>query len=173
MRQDIKKLLGLQHVWVDSWEIQEKEISVKIRSPRTHCMCPHCTRNAKRIHQYKSRNIWHSIWQNRKVVLQLKVRRFYCNHCKKAFTEYIPGIDKRRTTENFRNILIRDISRNSFSQVRQNSNVSASILYSVLQENHQRFTEINWEEQGEKFVLGIDEHSYRGRDLVLTVTNIT
>jgi transposase len=57
--------------------------------------------------------------------------------------------------------------------VKENHNVSTSILYAVLQENHENFKEINWEEQGEKFVLGVDEHSYRGRNLVLTVTNIT
>jgi transposase len=52
-------------------------------------------------------------------------------------------------------------------------NVSPPTLYSILKENHEKFKEINWEEQGEKFVLGIDEHSYRGRHLVLTATNIT
>jgi transposase len=173
MKQDIKKLLGLQNVWVDSWEIMDARIVVQIRSPRTSCMCPHCANTAQRVHQYKSRNISHTIWQDKKVVLHLKVRRFYCNSCKKAFTERIPGFSKRRTTENFRNILIREMSRNSLSHVRQKSGASVSTLYSVLQENHAKFKEINWEEQGKKFVLGIDEHSYRGRNLVLTATNIT
>lgn len=173
MKQDIKKLLGLQNVWVDSWEIQNQKVMVKIRSPRTNCMCPHCSNSTKRVHQYKFRNILHSIWQSRQVVLHLTVRRFYCNFCKKAFTEYIPGFDKRGTTENFRNILIREMSRQSLSYVKQNNNISPPVLYSVLRENHEKFREINWEEQGEKFVLGVDEHSYRGHNLVLTVTNIT
>src|SRR3989304_9428630 len=30
MRKDIKKLLGLQHVWIDSWEIKERRLTVKI-----------------------------------------------------------------------------------------------------------------------------------------------
>ena len=173
MKQDIKKLLGLQNVWIDSWEIQDKEIVVKIRSPRTNCMCPHCTNTVKRIHQYKSRNILHSIWQSRQVILHLKFRRFYCSHCQKAFTEYITGFDKRRTTENFRKLIIKDLARNSLSYVTKINNVSPPVLYSILKENHEKFKDINWEEQGEKFVLGIDEHSYRGRHLVLTATNIT
>lgn len=173
MKQDIKKLLGLQNVWVDSWEIKEKELIVKIRSPRTNCMCPHCTNTSRRVHQYKTRYIKHSIWQSRKVILHLKFRRFYCNHCKRAFTEYIPGFDKRKTTDNFRKILIKEMSRNSLSHVKQNNSISFPVLYSVLQENHEKFKEINWKEQGEKFVLGIDEHSYRGRNMVLTATNIT
>jgi transposase len=173
MKQDIKKLLGLQNVWVDSWEIKDREIVVRIRSPRTNCMCPHCTSSTKRVHQYKSRKILHSIWQSRQVILHLKFRRFYCNHCQKAFTEYIHDFDKRRTTENFRKLILKDLARNSLSYVNKITNISPPVLYSVLKENQEKFKEINWEEQGEKFVLGIDEHSYRGRNLVLTATNIT
>lgn len=173
MKQDIKKLIGLQNVWVDSWEIREKEINVKIRSPRTNCICPRCTNVTKRVHQYKSRKILHSIWQSRQVILHLKFRRFYCNHCRKAFTEYIPGFDRRGTTENFRRLILKDLARNSLSYVNRISGISPPVLYSILKENHEKFKDINWEEQGEKFVLGIDEHSYRGRNLVLTATNIT
>src|SRR4030042_2460249 len=173
MRQDIKKLLGLQNVWVDSWEIRDREVIVKIRSPRTNCMCPHCTNVTRRGHQYKIRKIKHSIWQSRGIMLHLRIRRFYCNFCRKAFTEYIPGIDKRRTTDNFRKLILKDLARNSLSYVNKTNNISPPVLYAVLRENHERFKEINWEEQGEKFTLGIDEHSYRGRNLVLTGTNIT
>jgi len=173
MRNDIKKLLGLQNIWVDSWEILDDKVIVKARSPRTNCMCVHCTNSVSRVHSIKSRNILHSIWQSRKVILQLKVRRFYCNRCQKAFTEYMPGIDKRRTTDNFRKIVLKELARNSLGWVRNINDISPSVLYSVLLDNHARVQEINWEEQGEKFVLGIDEHSYRGRNLVLTATNIT
>jgi len=173
MKQDIKKLLNLQNVWVDSYEIKEQELIVKIRSPRIVCMCPHCTNSVTRVHQYKIRKINHSIWQSRKVILHLRIRRFYCNYCKKAFTEYIPGFDKRRTTDNFRRLILKDLARCSLSYVAKINNISPPVLYSILRENQEKFKDINWEEQGDKFVLGIDEHSYRGRNLVLTATNIT
>lgn len=173
MKQDIKKLLNLQNVWIDGWEITEQEITVKVRNPRKYCVCPHCTHSVKRVHQYKSRQISHSIWQSRRVILQLMVRRFYCSRCQKAFTEHVIGIDKRSTTENFRRVLLKDLARNSLSYVRQTTNISPPVLYAVLKENHEKFKGIDWEEQGDNFVLGIDEHSYRGRKLVLTATNIT
>lgn len=173
MKQDIKKLLNLQNVWVDGWEIGEKEITVKIRHPRRCCMCPHCTNSAKRVHQRTIRKIKHSIWQSRKVILQLQVRRFYCKHCQKAFTEHLMGFDRRRTTDNFRKLLLKDLARNSLRWVEKINEISPPVLYSVLKENHEKIRKINWEEQGEKFVMGVDEHSYRGRNLVLTVTNIT
>lgn len=173
MKQDIKKLLNLQNVWVDGWEIKEKEILVKIRNPRKSYLCPHCASSVKRIHQHKIREIKHSIWQSRQVKLILKFRRFYCNRCKKAFTEHTPGIDRRRTTDNFRHILLKEMARNSLSWVKETNSISSSTLYAVLHENQKRMKQIDWKKQGDKFVLGIDEHSYRGHDLVLTATNIT
>jgi len=173
MKQDIKKLLNLQNVWVDSWEITDKEIIVKVRSSSRYCLCPHCTKSVQRIHQYTTRKIRHSIWQSRKVILHLRVRRFYCSHCQKAFSEYIPGFDKRRTTDNFRRLILKDLARSSLSYVSKINDVLPPVLYAIIRENHEKFKEINWEDQGEKFVLGVDEHSYRGRNLVLTATNIT
>jgi len=136
MKQDIKKLLGLQSVWIDSWEILDTEINVGIRSPRTSCMCPHCTKSTKKVHSYKFRRIKHSIWQERTVVLNFKQRRFYCRKCNKAFTEYVFGISRRNTTENFRSILLKNMSRASLRYTMDNSKVSSSTLYEILNENH-------------------------------------
>lgn len=172
MKQDIKKLLGLQNIWVDSWEISNHEINVKIRSPRTYCMCPGCTKSVSRVHQYSKRKIRHSVWQEKPVILELTKRRFYCRYCKKAYTEHIPGIDRRRSTSNFRNIVLKELAHGSLNHVGQRINVSSTVLYDVLMENQEKQF-IDWNEQGEKFTLGIDEHSFRGKRMALTITNIT
>ena len=172
MKKGIRELLGLQHLWVDGSEINDNEFIVKVRVPRKFCMCPHCTSSTKKVHSYKFRQIKHSVWQERTVVLSFKQRRFYCRKCNKAFTEYAKGIDRRNTTENFRSILLKNMSRASLSYTMENSKVSSSTLYSVLNENHLK-QKIDWESQGEKFTLGIDEHSFRGTRMALTITNIT
>jgi len=172
MKNGIKELLGLQHLWIDGWEIKGNELIVPVRVPRKYCMCPHCTSSTKKVHSYKIRRIKHSVWQEKTVILLYKQRRFYCRKCNKAFTEYSKGIDRKNTTENFRSILLKNMARASLKYTMDNSNVSSSTLYGVLNENHLR-QEINWEEQGEKFSLGIDEHSFRGTRMALTLTNIT
>jgi len=172
MKKDIKELLGLQHLWVDGSEIKDTEFIVQVRVPRKFCMCPHCTKSTKKVHSYKFRRIKHSIWQEKTVILNFKQRRFYCRKCNKAFTEYAKGIDRKNTTENFRSILLKNMARSSLRYTMDNSNVSSSTLYSVLKENHLK-QEIDWDEQGEKFTLGIDEHSFRGTRMALTLTNIT
>ena len=97
MKNSIKEMLGLQHLWFDGWEIKEDQIIVKVRVPRKFCMCPHCTTSTKKIHQVKIRRIKHSIWQEKTVVLHYKQRRFYCRKCNKAFTEYARGITAKST----------------------------------------------------------------------------
>jgi transposase len=173
MNNDIKKLLGLQNIWIDSWDITDNKVIVKVRHPRNSCMCPHCTCNTKRVHSRKIRLIKHSIWQEKIVLLSLSVRRFYCSKCNKIFTEHIIGIDRRRTTKNYRDILLKQLSRNSLTYTTQTTKSSSSVLYSVLRESREANKKINWEEQGKNLTIGIDEHSFQGRRMALTLTNIS
>lgn len=53
----------------------------------------------------------------------------------------------------------------------EKTNASATVLYHVLGEATGR--PIDWRGQGTSLTLGLDEHSYRGRHLVTTLTNIT
>jgi transposase len=174
MKKDIIKLLNLQNVWVDTWQIRKDEIVVKIRSPKTKDICPRCGITSGRIHQYHRRRIKHSIWQSRRVILDLKVKRFYCKYCKKPFTEYISNIDRKRTTKNFRNIVLKDMSNQSLNSVKKQNKISHSTMYDILKENYDNTKNIDWKKQGKNITLGIDEHSFRGRGrFVLTATNIT
>jgi transposase len=173
MKKDIKKLLGLQHLWVDSWEIKEKLIEVKVRSPRKYCKCLVCGFSTKHVHQKKERKLKHSVWQEREVILKLTQRRFFCQKCKKIFTEKITGIDKRRTTENYRAILLKKLARSSLSYTMKTTKTSSSVLYQILREKYQQNKEVDWRKEGDKIQLGIDEHSYRGKKMSLTITNIS
>jgi len=173
MNNDIKKLLGLQSIWINKWKIYDNKVKIFCRSPKTQCMCPHCTCTTKRIHSIKIRKVKHSIWQEKEVVLYLKVRRFYCKKCNKAFTEYIQGIDKKRTTKNYRTILLKQLSRSSLTYTSQTTKSSSSVLYSVLRENREITKDINWKKQGTNLTIGIDEHSFQGRKMALTLTNIS
>lgn len=172
MRNDIAKLLGMQALWVDSWQIKRSGIIIKMRSPRTSARCPGCDKSSKKIHQYHQRTIQHSRWQSRSVILLLTKRRFYCLKCKKPFSEIIPGINRKRSTANFRNILLKAMTRQSLSYVTDTVGASNSTLYSVLNE-HLNQGEIDWAKQGHDLILGIDEHSFRGHRMALTLTNIT
>lgn len=145
MRNDISKLLGLQAVWVDSWEIQRSKIMVKIRSPRTSARCSGCQRSTRKVHQYHIRSVKHSIWQQRLIILLITKRRFYCVKCRRPFSEILPGIDRKRTSLNFRDILVKNITTSSLSQVTRATGSSHNQLYPILD---QTCPEVNWRQQG-------------------------
>lgn len=136
-------------------------------------MCSHCICSTKRIHSTKIRLIKHSIWQKKIVLLSLSIRRFYCQKCNKAFTEYILGIDKRRITKNYRDILLKQLSHSSLTYTTQTTKSSSSVLYAVLKENREATREINWKEQGNNLTISIDKHSFQERKMALTLTNIS
>lgn len=173
MKNDIKKLFNLQNIWADGYEVMENEIIVKVRNPRTFALCPRCASSTKKIHQYHNRILKHGIFENRRIIIDLTERRFCCRKCHKVFTEKIMGIDRRRTTGNFRNDLLKKMSRNSLSYARENLKVSSSVLYSSLKENKERLNVIDWKKQGRNITVGIDEHSFRGKKMALTITNIS
>lgn len=173
MKNDIKKLLGLQHLWVDGWEIHEREIIVKCRSPRTSHQCPLCLRSVKRVHQYHRRCIKHTVWENKTVTLLLTKRRFYCNACKKPFTEQVPGMSRKRSTKNFRGMLLKNLCRQSLSYVTQQTSASSQTLYAALEEYASQLQSIDWEAQGKDITIGVDEHSFSGKKMALTITNIS
>ena len=145
---------------------------VFVRNPRTHCACPRCQESSKKVHQHHIRRVRHSIWQDKRVILFVKKRRFFCSVCAKPFSEVLEGIDRKSTTTNFRNILKKEMSVSSLRSASIRSGVSFSILYGALRE-HSDFTTIDWEKQKDNLTIGIDEHSFRGKRMALTVTNIT
>lgn len=173
MRKHIRELLGLQGVWIDSWQVNDRQVLVKIRSPRTTAACHRCGKASKKVHQYHERMVKHSFWQSRTVTLKVTIRRFMCRSCGKPFTEHIPGLDRKRSTENFRRVLVKDLSRSSFSHLMQTAKTSSSVLYGALHEQQRYCQVIDWEKQGTNLTIGIDEHSFRGHRMALTLTNIT
>ncbi len=105
--------------------------------------------------------------------LNVKIRRFKCKCCKQVFTEKIAGIDKRRTTVNFRLQLLDWLRYNSFRYIGKKFNISPSTLIRYLLEiNGDINNKINWEKDNIT-KLGIDEHSFRGKKLLITITDLS
>ncbi|MBE9489280.1 MAG: ISL3 family transposase [Bacteroidetes bacterium] len=173
MKNHINKLFNLQGLL--SGEIKfndkKKEILLCVRSPRIFAKCPYCMKSTKRVHQTNSRLIKHGMFDLRIVVLDISVRRFMCSHCKKVFTESFPGIDRRSTTPNFRLQLLDWLQRNSFRHIGQKFNIAPSTLVRYLLEMNGDI-KIDWDEINVT-KIGIDEHSFRGKRLIITITDLS
>jgi transposase len=174
MKKDIIKMFNLQGLILDKMEVQELKDKNKVvlhcRSPRVYASCPQCGKPSKKVHQYKKRTINHSTANGQNVFLNLRIRRFECRKCTKVFTEKIPGINKEKSSNNFKKEMLTWLQRNSFNYISGVFDISPATLNRYVLDiynNHK----INWEELNTTR-LGLDEHSFRKRGLVGTITDM-
>lgn len=173
MRKYISSMFHLQGLFVDKVEChaEENQIVIHCRSPRVYCHCPNCGSRTKNIHQYHYRNIKHDRLNEKHVLLRLQVRRFQCPQCKKVFSEKIEGVDRKKSSLNFRTEVISWLQRNSFTYIGQRFQISSSTLNRYVLAVRDCWL-IDWNTI-EVTKLGIDEHSFRGTNLVITITDIS
>jgi len=173
MKKDISNVFNLQGFLFDSIKNDEEKqaVFVNVRCPKKFVPCPGCASSVKNIHQIKYREVKHGLVDQKTVILIVKTRRFKCRHCGKVFTEKLPGISRQRTSLNFRLQLFEWLRTNSFRRVSEKFNIASSTLVKYLLEFNKDIGEIDWE--GENITkLGIDEHSFRGKRMVITVTDL-
>jgi transposase len=110
----------------------------------------------------------HGIYDDKKVLLIWKTRRFKCKHCQFVFTEPRPvGINRKRYNEHFANELVKHLTTSNFKDTSQKYQVSPPVLISMLKDR-KREEKLP---EGE-LVLNVDEHSFSGRDLKITIGEI-
>lgn len=153
----------LHSVIVDKLKV-EKDILIYIRSPRTHCFCNKCSKTTKKIYDHKTRKVVHGTMNGKRIILVIKIRRFHCKICGNIFTEKIPGISQRRYSDFFVKLCLDKLRNSSFFSVAKEYKVSTPTLVSFLKEYHKE------NEYPDGILrLNIDEHSFRGRDLKITI----
>jgi transposase len=165
-------MLNLQGVLMGKIEIldDKQEIIVPCRSPRLMAKCPRCGHSSKKVHQTSIRIIKHGTLNYRQIIIHLKVRRFKCKSCCRPFTEYFPGISRDRASVNLKTQMLDWLRQNSFNFIAKQFNISSSTLVRFLLKMNGSI-KIDWKNDNIT-KLGIDEHSFRGKYLVITITDL-
>lgn len=167
MKKDIINCFNLTGVILDRLECGAG-ILLRVRSQRNVFFCLKCGKKTKTVHDQKIRNISHGICEDKKVSLLLKVRRFKCRHCRSIFTEPCPsGVSRKRHDEHFADEALKHLSTSNFSETSKKYKVSPTVLISMLKER-EKVAELP---KGE-LVLNVDEHSFSGRDMKITIGEI-
>lgn len=166
MKKNIMELFSLRGVIVDKLKV-EKEVLIYIRSPRTYCICNKCGESSKKKYDSKTRRVIHGTMNGRKVVLMVRMRRFKCKYCGHIFRETISGISQGKFSDHFKSICLSRLRNSSFLSVAKEYKVSIPTIVSFMKEN---FKKAEYPE-GE-LILNIDEHSFSGRDLKITIGEI-
>jgi len=88
-----------------------------------------------------------------------------------VFSETITGIDRKSSSLNFRLEVVSWLQRNSFNYIGQRFKMSGSTLNRYVLSVSDCWL-IDWDKINVT-ILGIDEHSFRGNNLVITITDIS
>lgn len=167
MKKDIINCFNLKGLILDRMEA-DKNIHLHIRNPRNILHCPKCEEKTKTVYDRRIRQILHSIFEDKKVLLVWKVRRFKCKHCQYVFTEPRPfGINQKRYDDHFANEVVKHLTTSNFKDTSKKYQISPPVLISILKER-QKIQELP---PGE-LRLNVDEHSFSGRDLKITIGEI-
>lgn len=176
MSDAIGKLLRLQGWRVLGVEDQQEQVRIRVQPRRAAAACPSCGRESRRVHaRGKERRLWHGVVVGRRVELLARSSRLWCSGCAKAFTAPLPQIGKwQRRTEPGELYLRQELQTQSFGTVSRKTGVGYWALRRVLERSVEP---ISWErllEQsgGHGLRLGVDEHSFRHQDMVITVTEV-
>lgn len=173
MKNYLSELFGLQGLKIRSYQISVHGIEIGVKLNKGQVRCPYCGKKRISLHQKgPGRSIEHQLLGDKRVILNWPKNRWLCKSCCKVFTEVWPGQRKwsRRTLAAEQQILC-FLSRSSFRQMGKDHGISDHVARHLLKRAEIRPI---WEqERNDKEIrLGVDEHSFRGRDLVISVTNI-
>ncbi|MEK7070330.1 MAG: ISL3 family transposase, partial [Patescibacteria group bacterium] len=167
MKKDIINCFNLTGLILEKLE-SNINIHLHVRSPRNAFYCVRCERKTKTVYDRKVRKILHGIYSGKKVLLIFKSRRFKCKNCQFVFTEPPPsGINRKRYDDHFANEAVDHLSSSNFKETSKKYQVSSSVLISMLKERKRE----EKPPEGE-LVLNVDEHSFSGRDLKITIGEI-
>lgn len=171
MANNIAEIFSLPGLYVHIIKTTCAAVTLKAQSHRRTAECTKCGIRSHRIHQYHRRTVNHGYLHDKLILVQLTVRRFKCRRCGKPFTENLPGISRRLSTNHCLAKRLQDAAALSLRSVAERNGVCpASVLHQL---DDVRY-EIDWNAQGQRISLGIDEHSLRKRrQMVTTVTNLT
>ena len=150
-------------------EEEEVQVALAPASP-----CPGCGRPTGTVHQRAtrpSRVLW-SFVNGRRLWLVVRRRRLRCAPCGRVFTQPLPGVAPRqRVSVVAQTALLGALAEQSFAAVARSYGISYGRAQRLLLRLPVPWCA--WEElvgREGPIVLGIDEHSFRGKDLVITIT---
>jgi len=173
MKHDIRSILGLQGYRVGSVEQADDGDTVRVELPEEGA-CPQCGVLSGRGHQRAprpSRLLWGFVGQ-RPLWVVLRRRRLWCPECRKAFTQGLPGVARRQRASALAQVAVLGALREqSFAALKRSWDVSYGRARRMLLRLPVPWCDWSLLVGTEgPICLGIDEHSFRGKDLVITIT---
>ncbi|MBC7320288.1 transposase, partial [bacterium] len=153
------KLLNAQNSIPNTIHVKLKEVKV---------ICEQC-----RVKMHS-----HGFNRERKVLIDksswvvYRSRRYRCPKCGKTKTVNLPFVKPRARISEICKAQIKEALTNivSINKVAKTFGVSSTTVIKIMREKNNT---PNWDKLGNNLKLGIDEHSFRGYDMVISVRELT
>ena len=175
MNNRILSLLGLQGLGILSVKEYHRFIFIYVYLTRKTANCPKCGKRTKTVYdQRPPLMVKHLKIGFRLTYLILFKRRFICKLCNHVFTEKLSQVEPwQRKTKSMDEQVIEYLKEISFAGTKRRLGVSyqsqVKLLKKTVNEN-----QVDWQKEiGKPVSLGIDEHSFSGHDMLITLTNLT
>jgi transposase len=173
MSDDIRSLLGLHGYRVLEVAEEDDDAVVHVEPP-AEAGCTRCGVVSARVHARSprtSRILW-AFLDGRRLWVTLRRRRHWCLECGRAFTARLPGVAPRaRMSVGAQVALLSALRELSFAALARSHGVSYGQARRALLRLPVPWCDWALLVGGSGPIsLGVDEHSFRGRDLVLTIS---
>lgn len=175
MNNRILSLLGLQGLGILSVKEYHRFIFIYVYLTRKTAHCPKCEKRTKTVYDQRPPSmVRHLKIGFRQTFLILFKRRFKCKLCNHVFTEKLPQVGKwQRKTKSIDEQVIEYLKEISFAGTKRRLGVGYKSQVKLLKRTVNE-SEVDWQKEAGKSVsLGIDEHSFSGHDMLITLTNLT
>lgn len=149
------------------------EIILSAQSTSTDSVCPHCNTLCKKIHGYRKIKIREPDMIKKKVFLDLKKTRYWCDNCNRAHLEFISGISYRARTSQRMRAWVCDVALRSSSLALASRSCRVSVAF-VFRYFHQMLS-VKLREFANPWpkFIGIDEHAFKRNRLTKDVEFVT
>ena len=174
---NFNKILGICGFQIIKSDSTDKKIVFHLKQLRITANCPKCQKKTKRFYGYcRLRKIKNGMIVSKICELSFKPRRFHCILCNLVFNERITIVKPyEKATLKHKQEVIFNLSDRSFSSGTKKYKVSYNTQRKWLDEltTDKLFDFVEEEKKDKPFVLGIDEVSFAGHEMVTTVGNIS
>lgn len=177
MMNRILSLIGLQGTKIIRVIEYSQVIYLWVAPSRKTADCPICHKRSFRLHDYRPPStVKHLKLGSKQIYLVITKRRFSCSSCHRPFMERLALVRKwQRQTIGLEEDILEALREMSFASITRRYGTSYQTQVKLLTRVMRPF-EGNWSQERyskDPFSLGIDEHSFSGHDMCLTITNLT
>ena len=181
----MKLIYFYEIIWLDnkiikvSWyEKTDKKHILSVKGKLKTCICPMCERNKEKKWLSNNGSIMKhlSLSDGNMIELRIVRRTFRCSDCNVSFMEkFYFEAERWERTKAFDDFVKFSRWHMSWSQISRNTQCSPWTIHDILKDIDDNALNKRWLEimnELKEIYLGIDEHSFRGRDMVLVITDI-